>query len=92
MSLLACGQMMAGWRPTQRTVAVRDIHGRRAFLRVEEGFLTPEAGRFWLPISKVYEDWDRKIVLVELPQEAESGVNRLGVPVTSLHEVIRATA
>jgi hypothetical protein len=92
MSLVVCDQVSDGLRQTERTVAVKDIHGHRAFLRVEAGFLTEDGGKFWLPVSKVHEDKDRQIALIELPQEAESGVNRLWVPSSALREYSRTPA
>ena len=79
MARLLCDQVSAGLRPSERTIAVKDIHGRTQFLRVELAFLTHEDGKYWLPVGKVYEDKQREIALVELPQEAESGTNRLWV-------------
>jgi hypothetical protein len=73
-----------GLRNSERTVAVRDVHGRREFLRVEADFLTSEGGRPWLPVGKIYEDKDRQIALIELPQEAASGTNRLWVRLSAV--------
>ncbi len=79
MALVACDQVTKGLRSSERTVSLLDAQGRKEFLRVEEGFLTQENGKSWLPVGVVYEDKARGIVLVELPQEAESGTNRLWV-------------
>jgi hypothetical protein len=84
MALLVCDSVTKGLRPSERTVSVRDVQGRREFLRVELGFLTEEGGKYWLPVGKVYEDKERGLALVELPQEGESGANRLWVRVSDL--------
>ena len=86
MVLIACEQVTQGLRDSERTIAVRDVHGRRQFLRVEYDFLTREAGKYWLPVGKIYEDRERGLTLVELPQEAETGANRLWVRAGELLE------
>ena len=81
----------AGLRDSERTVAVRDIHGRRQFLRVEYDFLTRKGDKFYLPVGEVYYTADQK-VLIELPHEADSGANRLWVHRSDLLAPTEATA
>jgi hypothetical protein len=71
-------EVSAGLRDSERTVAVRDINGRRQFLRVEQGFVTHRNGKTYLPVGIVSETLDGK-VLIELSHEADSGANRLWV-------------
>jgi hypothetical protein len=71
-------------RDSERTVAVRDVQGRREFLRVPDGFLTAVGEKYYLPVGVVYEDRDKQLVLVELPQEGECGSSRLWVRVGDL--------
>lgn len=92
MTQLPCEQVTQGLRESERTVAVRDVHGRRQFLRVELDFLTRDGDRYWLPVGKVYEDRERGLTLVELPQEAETGANRLWVRSADLLESARVPA
>lgn len=68
-----------GLRDSERTAAVLDVHDRRHFLRVEEGFIGHEGGRTYLPVGVVGVDRARGLVLIELPHEADSGANRLWV-------------
>jgi hypothetical protein len=77
MALVVCEQVGKGLRSSERTVLIRDIHGRKEYLRVEADFLTIQGNRALLPVAKVFEDKDRAIALIELPQESESGTNRL---------------
>lgn len=71
----------------EKTVAVRDVHGRKVFLRVEEDYLSKERGVNFLPVGIVGFDNQRELALIELPHESDSGVNRLWVNVRDLHEV-----
>lgn len=75
-----------GLRETERTVAVKDVHGRRHYLRVEVGFLAREGGGSFLPVGVVGIDDAKKMALVELPHEADSGINRLWVRWDELRE------
>jgi hypothetical protein len=90
MAQVVC-EVSAGLRDSERTVAVRDIHGRRQFLRVEQDFLTHRDDQFYLPVGEVYYTADDK-VLIELPHEADSGANRLWVHRSDLLAPTKATA
>jgi len=92
MAHVVCDQISPGLRSSERLVAIKDVHGHTAYLRVEHGFLTQEASKFWLPVGKVYEDRARGLTLIEFPQEAESGANRIWVRSSDLLEYYRASA
>ena len=77
MAELIC-EVSPGLRPSERSVAVRDIRGRRQFLRVEYDFLTRKGDKYYLPVGEVYYT-AKDEVLIELPHEADSGANRLWV-------------
>jgi hypothetical protein len=47
---------------------------------VEEGFVIRERGRTFLPVGLIGVDDARKVALIELPHEADSGANRVWVP------------
>jgi hypothetical protein len=83
MVQVAC-EVTAGLRDTERTVAVRDIKGRRQFLRVERGFLSSTSGQSFLPVGIVALDEKKQLALIELPHESDAGVNRLWVSVNQL--------
>jgi hypothetical protein len=78
MAQVRC-QVSDGLRPSEATVAVADLQDRQQLLRVERDFLTPVAGEWFLPVGVVYDDGRNPWVLIELPHEADSGVNRLWV-------------
>jgi hypothetical protein len=78
MTQVRC-EVSDGLRPAEATVAVADVHDRRQCLRVERDFLTKVAGQWFLPIGVVADDGRNPWVLIELPHEADSGVNRLWV-------------
>jgi hypothetical protein len=79
MAEVSC-EVSEGLRPSEATVAVRDVYGRQQFLRVERDFLAADNGRWLLPVGVVFDDRSSPSVLVELPHEADSGANRLWVP------------
>ena len=84
MAGLVCEQVGPGMRDEERTVAVKDVQGRREFLRVPHGFLTAVGEQYYLPVGIVQEDRTSQLVLVELPQEGECGSWRLWVRSTDL--------
>jgi hypothetical protein len=65
-------------------VVIRNIYGRRHFIRVERDFLSKKEGSYYLPVALVYEDPKSGALLIELPHEAETGVNRLWIDRKSL--------
>src|SRR5437763_1696918 len=78
MAQVVC-EVSPGLRPTERTVAVQDVRGPRQFLRFEEEFLIQEGDRTFLPVGVVGVDEERRVALIELPHEADSGANRVWV-------------
>lgn len=64
-----------------------DHAGQREQVAVEETFLVRRAGRTFLPVWFISQDPDTKLVQVELPQEAASGVNRIWVRPETVFEV-----
>jgi hypothetical protein len=86
MAQLIC-DIAPGLRDSEKTVAVRDVFGRRQFLRVEQGFLAAAGGQCYLPVGVVGIDDGQKLALVELPHVADSGVSRLWVRLSELREL-----
>jgi hypothetical protein len=66
-------------RDSERTVEVRDIYGRREFLRVPFGYLEAVGEAYYVPVGLVQEEPTGQFALVELPQEGECGSWRLWV-------------
>ena len=80
MTELLCARVSRGLREADAVATLRDVHGRQHFLQVERDFLTHEGSRDYLPVAFVVRDAQTGAVLIELPHEAETGVNRLWVP------------
>lgn len=80
MALVAC-EVSDGLRDSEATVAVREVGGDQQFLRIERDFLTSEDGRDFLTVGVIQRDGTGRYLLVELPQEADSGTSRLWVSV-----------
>ncbi len=92
MAKIRCERVSEGLRPSERVASVMDYHGRMHFIRVERDFLTEQGGTSYLPIGIVHVDSRTKAILVELPHEAETGVNRLWVKEDQMDEPIEALA
>ncbi len=86
MTQLVC-EISPGLRDSERTVVVRDVFGRKQFLRVENGFVASADAHWYLPVGIVGIDETKKLALVELPHEADSGVSRLWVRLADLREL-----
>jgi hypothetical protein len=78
MARVIC-EVSSGPRESERTAIVKDVLNRKHHLRVEEGFITAEGGRHYLPIGIVGRDEARGLALIELPHESDSGISRLWV-------------
>lgn len=69
-----------GLRDSSVIAVVTDFHGNREQIEVEREFLVARAGRHYLPVWGLTQDPEKKIVLVELPQESAGGTNRIWMP------------
>jgi hypothetical protein len=78
MAQVRC-EISAGLRPSEATVAVADVYDHRQFLRIDRDFLNMVEGQPFLTVGIVHDDRQQPWVLIELPHEADSGVNRLWV-------------
>jgi hypothetical protein len=92
MGKIRCDSISEGLRDSEVLAAFEDFRGRRHFIRVERDFLSHYAGNYFLPIGVVHVDPKTKLVLVELPHEAETGANRLWVQQEKLDEPVEAFA
>lgn len=78
MAQVIC-EVSSGLRASERTAAVKDVFNRKHHLRVEEGFIETEGGASYLPVGIVGVDDTKKLALIELPHESDSGISRLWV-------------
>jgi hypothetical protein len=89
MPFVVLSDLNPGLRESEVSVAVRDARGRLQRLRVERDFLKEASGRHYLPMGIVGRHPESKLVLIELPIEADSGANRLWVtPEDILEEAV----
>jgi hypothetical protein len=74
-------------------VGVPDETENRHFLRVARGLVHRFNGKAYLPVGIVDVDRRRGRVLIQLPYEADSGANRLWVPLGRFRsEVVQVDA
>jgi hypothetical protein len=92
MAKIRCEAVSEGLRASEAVAMFRDYQGRRHFLRVERDFLSEEDGQTYLPIGIVHVDPRTKLVLIELPHEAETGANRLWIKQDQLDKPVEAFA
>jgi hypothetical protein len=85
MPALLCTRVGPGLRDSERIVEVKDIYGRREFLRVPFGYLECVGEDYYVPVGLVQRDpVHRELALIELPQEGECGNWRLWVRMADL--------
>jgi hypothetical protein len=79
MIKILCEEVSPGLRKADAILTFLDVHGRRHFLQIEQDFLVHRNGHSYLPVGLVHHDARSGAFLIELPHEAETGVNRLWV-------------
>ncbi len=92
MAKIRCTKITDGLRQSEALASFTDYHGRTHFIRVERDFLSSQGEYTFLPVGVVHVDPKKKAVLIELPHEAETGVNRIWVKQEQLDEPIEALA
>lgn len=92
MAQLRCEEVRRGLRDSEALALFRDYEGRRHFIRVERDFLSQDNGQTYLSVGVVHVDPRTQLVLIELPQEAETGANRLWVTQDQLDKPVEAYA
>ena len=92
MAKVRCIGLSEGLRSSEFVARLVDFHGRTHFIRVERDFIDDNAGISFLPVGIVHVDPKTKAVLVELPQEAETGANRIWVKPDQLDQPAEAMA
>jgi hypothetical protein len=79
MIKILCEEVSPGLREADAILTFLDVHGRRHFLQIEKDLLILRNGNSYLPVGFVNRDARTGAFLIELPHEAETGVNRLWV-------------
>jgi hypothetical protein len=88
MARVRCEGVSEGLRASEALASLRDYRNRRHFIRVERDFLSRQGSTYYLPIGVVHVDPKTKVVLIELPHEAETGANRLWVTPDQLDDPV----
>jgi hypothetical protein len=70
-------------------VGVLDETENRHFLRVASGVVNRVADKAYLPIGLIDVDRNQGRVLIQLPYEADSGANRLWVPLDRFRSEVK---
>jgi hypothetical protein len=86
MTELRCARVSRGLREADAIATLRDVYGRQHFLQIEKDFLAHHDSSAYLPVAFVARDRTTGAILVELPHEAETGVNRLWVAADDLRD------
>ena len=76
-------EVSKGWRDTEITVCVQDVRGWRQFMQVTPTMVNDYDGQPYLPVGLIQVDHKARKALIELPTEADSGVNRMWLPFES---------
>lgn len=76
-------EISEGLTESDITVGVRDMEGRNQFIHVLPSMVNWEGETPYLPVGVIDVDRRNSRVLIELPIEADSGVNRMWMPVSS---------
>ena len=76
-------EVSEGWRDTEITVGVRDVTGSRQSMQVTPTMVNYYDEKPYLPVGIIQVDRAGRRVLIELPTEADSGVNRMWIPFES---------
>jgi hypothetical protein len=79
-----------GFLDTDIKVCVEDVKGWRQFLHVTPTMVNYYEGQPFLPVGLIQVDHKDRRALIELPTEADSGVNRMWMPFESFLPETRA--
>jgi hypothetical protein len=71
-------------------VGILDETENRHFLRVAQGVLRRFNGKSYLPVGIIDVDQRASRALIQLPYEADSGANRLWVPLSRFRNEVKA--
>jgi hypothetical protein len=83
-----CEVTPGGILPGGVTARIKDVDGRCQYVQVTRGMINHQVGEDYLPIGIVDIDRQARKVLIELPVEADSGVNRMWVGFDSLRKEV----
>ena len=76
-------EISEGLTESDITVCVLDVEGRDQFIHVLPSMVNYVSETPYLPVGLIEVDYRHNRVLVELPIEADSGANRMWMPIDS---------
>jgi hypothetical protein len=76
-------EVSEGLTESDVTVCVRDVDGREQFIHVLPSMVNWVSETPYLPVGVINVDYRNSRVLIELPIEADSGANRMWMPIGS---------
>jgi hypothetical protein len=86
MARIAC-TVSEGLRKAEASVEIKDSQGRSEFMPVDRDLLHKENGDYYLPVRLLHLDGPRKLAVIGLPVEADSGANRIWVNLSQLRDL-----
>ena len=87
-----CEALPGGLLPEGVTARVRELGGKTQYVQVNRGMINRHGEADYLPIGIVEIDRRNRRVLIELPTQADSGINRMWVGFDDLRrEVVQDT-
>jgi hypothetical protein len=84
---LLCASVEDGLRPAEATVTVQEYDGSPQYMPVDRELLSRHGSSYYLPVRVLGVDRAKKLALISLPVEADSGANRLWVELGKLRDV-----
>ena len=77
-------EITEGLTGSDKTICVRDVAGRRQSIHVVPSLVNWVSDTPYLPVGVINVDYRNNRVLIELPIEADSGTNRMWMPIDAL--------
>ncbi|MGD0045088.1 MAG: hypothetical protein ABSE84_32590, partial [Isosphaeraceae bacterium] len=74
-------EISEGLTGSDKTICVRDVDGRRQYIHVLPSLVNWVSDTPYLPVGVINVDYRNNRVLIELPIEADSGTNRMWMPI-----------
>jgi hypothetical protein len=82
LSEVECEVVVPNGMLDTQVIRVPDAQGQNHVLRVARGGLVEKDDKKYLPVGLVHVDRQRRLALIELPEEADSGTSRLWIAFT----------
>jgi len=84
LNYVLCNEVLEGLRNSEATVVVLTHSGKREFVRASRNGLYRNGSGTYLCVGLVGNHAETKTALIQFPEEADSGANRVWVPESNL--------